>query len=164
MTLTKKRCFSRPTANCLIYCINSWREKNFGRFSSLEKFSVVGRCFAIRASSNRFSITVLPRKRHISLILNLKGLDFGGRTSPTFREYSAHRTDNSHQNGRQCLLLRAGKPKERMSPKWLVYGCLGYKHESLKADGGLEGLRKMDGRGGGDFYKSFSPAKRKSYP
>ena len=43
--------------------------------------------------------------------------------------------------------MRAGKPKERMSPKWLVYGWLAQKDEALKADGGLEGLRKMDGRG-----------------
>ena len=50
------------------------------------------------------------------------GLDFGGRTSPTFREYSAHRAENSHQNGANRLLLGAGKPKERMSPKWLIYG------------------------------------------
>jgi len=28
----------------------------------------------------------------------------------------------------------------------------------------LTGYGKGDGRGGGDFYKSFSPAKRKSYP
>ena len=35
----------------------------------------------------------------------LKGLDFGGGTSPTFREYSAHRTEKSHENGRKRLLL-----------------------------------------------------------
>ena len=119
------RSWARPTRRrsaAYLRHINSWREKNFGCFSRLEKFSIVGRCFAIRATSNCFSITVLPRKRHISLILNLKRLDFGGRTSPTFREYSAHRTEKSHQSRRKGLLLGAWKPKERMSPKWLVYG------------------------------------------